>query len=469
MPSATQPRHVSYHRLGERRGRKRIYLETSALCAAGFEPGDRFSISINERLSTITIRLDPHGPRLVTKRQRPTSLIPVLDISSDAVDGVARTWERARVDYGAGCIVVRVHRDHVAEATRESRLRARIQAKQPLEVVSLCTGIGALDHAIVNGLGAEGIKSAVTFASEKEERTLAAAMANNETFSPLATTVCGRLEDLEPQLLPRADILIAGLPCTGASLAGRAARHGESPEEHEDAGILFVHFLDAIARVNPAVVILENVVAYRNTAGMLAIRGVLGMRGYHLRETVVDGPSFGNIEARRRLVMVATSYGLGFEFSPPPMLLRELRVSEVLEDIPDDSDRWKHLAHLDAKDAKAAARGTNFRIAIVDPSAETVPTIGAGYSRSRGCEPLIAHPTRTGFRRLLTPGEHAHVKGIPEHLVSGLTEPQQHTALGNAVTYNAFVHLGRTLARALQHFEQNEYDAGLQPTLFAAC
>jgi DNA (cytosine-5)-methyltransferase 1 len=469
MSSATQPRHVSYHRLGERRGRKRIYLETSALCSAGVEPGDRFSISVNALHSTITIRLDPHGPRMVTKRQRPTTLIPVLDISSDAVDDIARTWERARVDYSSGCVVVRVHRDHVAEATREARLRERLQSQRPLEIVSLCTGIGALDHAIVNGLCAEGVKAAVTFAVEREERTLSAAMANNEVFASNATTVCGRLEDLEPQLLPRADVLIAGLPCTGASLAGRAARHGEAPEEHEEAGILFVHFLDAIARVNPAVVILENVVAYRNTAGMLAIRAVLGMRGYHVRETVVDGPSYGNIEARRRLVMVATSYGMGFEFALPPQVNATVRLSDILESVPDDSERWKHLAHLDAKDAKAAARGTNFRIAIVDPTAESVPTIGAGYSRSRGCEPLLEHPTRAGYRRLFTPLEHSRVKGIPEHLIAGLTEPQQHTALGNAITYNAFLHVGKTIGRAMQIFEHHEFDAGLQPMLFAAC
>ena len=68
--------------------------------------------------------------------------------------------------------------------------------------------------------------------------------------------------------LPTVEILEAGLPCSGASVAGRAKRSLALAEEHPEVGHLVVSFLMVIARVKPAVVLLENVKQYLTTGSM---------------------------------------------------------------------------------------------------------------------------------------------------------------------------------------------------------
>lgn len=469
--SATAPvptrRLVAYHRLGARYGKKRIYLESRAVETAGFAPGDRFAVEVDERTGTIVVRRDERGARHVTRRVRASgTVIPVVDVASDAIDSLAKRWERARVEYGSGTIVLRVHRDHEAEAERVSRLRARLNDRAPLRIASLCTGVGVLDHAVASGLARAGVRAEVSFAVEQDVSVLEAALTNNEVIANDAVAVFGKIQDLERSVIPKADVLIAGLPCTGASLAGRAARGGTAPEEHPDAGTLFLTYIDAIVTANPAVAILENVPSYRNTAGMLAVRAALSLRGYVVHERIVEGPMFGDLEARRRLCMVAVSEGIGFDIdSLSATRAKPARLADILEDVPLDSDRWKLRDGLERKNAKADANGTNFRLQIVDGDSETIPTMTAGYARMRGCEPLLEHPERRSYRRTLTPSEHAAAKGVPFHLVRSLSEPQQHEALGNAVTYHAFVAVGQALGRALQAFAEVDDRAGDQVSL----
>lgn len=468
MGNGTARTLIAYHRLGDRNGRKRVYLESQAVSAAGFAPGDRYAVHVDEAAQTITICRDERGARHITRRQRSTgAVIPVVDVTSEAIDSLARRWERARVEFGADTIVLRVHRDHSAEAERLRRLRDRLASGERLAVASLCTGIGALDHAIVTGLRRELVDAEVRVAVENNPRVLEATLANNDAVAQNAVAIFGRLQDVEPQDLGRADVLIAGIPCTGASLAGRAARAGAAPEEHPDAGTVFLSYIDAIVAANPAVAVLENVPSYRNTAGMLAIRAALELRGYTVHERIVDGPAFGDLEARRRLCMVAVTHGITIELDAlVPVREKPARLGDVLIDLPDDSERWKYRDGLERKNAKADEKGTNFRLQIVDADAETIPTMTAGYARMRGCEPLIDHPTKPGFRRTLTPAEHAAAKGIPFALVADLSECEQHEALGNAVTYHAFVSVGAAIGASLRAFAARDERSGEQAALF---
>lgn len=52
--------------------------------------------------------------------------------------------------------------------------------------------------------------------------------------------------------------------------------------------------------------------------------------------------------------------------------------------------------------------------------------------------------------RLLTPREHAQVKGIPECLIEGLPATTAHELLGQSIIYPAFVAVGELVASALK-------------------
>lgn len=249
------------------------------------------------------------------------------------------------------------------------------------------------------------------------------------------------MEEVEYSKLPKVEMLIAGLPCTGASLSGLAKNGLKRAEEHETAGPLFVAFLEAIKVLNPAMVVLENVPNYQNTASYTVIQSVLTALGYEVHDTILE--NMGSLEERKRLCMVATTKGIHFDFNNVvPIRQAESTISEILEDIPDDSPRWKDFAYLDEKEKRDKKAGKGFRRQILDGSEDRCGTAGRGYAKARSTEPFLKHPT-TGKQRLFTPVEHARIKTIPEELVAGLSDTVAHEILGQSVIHTAFVAVGK--------------------------
>ena len=441
---------VSYNRIGDYYGKKRIYIENRTISDMGFTIGSHYRIVADDAEKTLSIILDESGPRLVTKRDRIAGPLSVIDVRSDVFDSIASNAERARVEYGQGKIVVRIHADHAREGARRDRVAAKIASGAALSIVSLCTGLGVLDHAVTTGLASNGVVAQVKCAIEVNENIIEHTAMKSDRFASDATLVLGRLQDLDLDLVPEADMVIAGLPCTGASLASRGARHGAEPEEHPEAGVLFLHFLDVVRKAQPAIVVLENVPAYANTAGALAIRAALNLWGYEIHERVMGGNEFGDLENRKRFSLIGVTRGLVFDpASLIPVKVKPATLGDVLEDIGPDSTRWEKREALDRKAERDAAKGNNFKLQHVDATSEFVPTMTAGYARWRTCDPRILHPELAGVRRLLTPKEHARVKGIPEFLIEGLPESQAHEALGNSITYHAFEAVGLAISKCL--------------------
>lgn len=87
---------------------------------------------------------------------------------------------------------------------------------------------------------------------------------------------------------------------------------------------------------------------------------------------------------------------------------------------------------------------------LVDAQSPRVGTIGKGYAKWRSTEPLVkGNQTYPSKLRLLTPAEHAAVKGIPAVLVDGLPATTAHELLGQSVLFEPFRVLGKAIADAL--------------------
>ena len=71
--------------------------------------------------------------------------------------------------------------------------------------------------------------------------------------------------------------------------------------------ICFYCFLNAVIALNPAIVIIENVLPYSAAASMAVIRSVLRSRGYELEETNLDASKFGCLEKQERLCVVTST------------------------------------------------------------------------------------------------------------------------------------------------------------------
>ena len=130
---------------------------------------------------------------------------------------------------------------------------------------------------MVKALSDAGIKTVA--AVELEDKYLQ----NLETNNPNVTTYCGDLAKLDISMLPKADMVVAGIPCEGYSQA--QTKKSEKFEAHP-TGSLGFYVLKIIDAIRPAVVLIENVKNFKSSAMATMTRYVLDSMGYHISETV---------------------------------------------------------------------------------------------------------------------------------------------------------------------------------------
>lgn len=449
---------ISCSKLGLHRGGRRLWLEGLRLQAAGYLPG--VSYAVTAALGRVTLQIQETGERVVSGKTRGRSVYPVIDI--DRIERLLGECERAQVTIDVGVIVIVVHPHDRAVIERRRRLLHRLCCGEPLAFGSLSHGGGILDRALHRGFEDTGVPVTLAWACERESVYLQAAIERNPVWSAETLVLHAEMEDVDTALLPRIDVLAAGLPCTGASMAGRAKNGLRHAEEHETAGTPFLAFLDVIRRCQPALVLLENVTAYADTASMAVIRAALARWGYDLHEHVVGAALAGTLEQRDRLCLIAVTHGLDFEWAPQPVRARETCLGEVLEPIGPDDPAWRRCSYLDDKEVRDQLAGKGFRLQRVTPASTALGTIGRGYAKWRSTEPMLAHPSGDGRRRLLTPREHAAVKGVPAELVAGLPATLAHELLGQSVLYPVWRAVARMLGQHCRQWQQQFQHAARQ-------
>lgn len=443
---------VSIKSIGENKGTKRIWLQGNALVRSGFEPKTKYAV--NKKDGTIVIQKTEAGIKLreVSSRKRADSEIPIIDLNNDTLATMFEGMEKVRVIYKEGEIRILPIASEVRAKERLDDLRNRIKSGTPLQVGSLAHGGGILSHALEAGFAKAGVKTELAFANEYREDLIDHVMANNSAWSDKTIALQGGMQELAfdewvMRTLGRVNILEAGLPCSGASVAGRAKRALTHAESHPEVGHLVVAFLAIIAVTNPAVIILENVPQYQNTASMEIIRHQLRDLAYDVHETVLDGGDWNAMEHRKRMVMVAVTRGMDFDFSQlqrPAKVERQLQ--EILEDIPEDDRRWSKMEGLKAKEIRDAAAGKSFAMQLFNGEDTKIGTLTKGIGKNRSTDPKICHPSDPDLLRLPTPKEHAAAKGIPEELIFGLSATISHELLGQSIIYDPFVSVGSLAA-----------------------
>lgn len=451
------PLHIAILRICHRGTRRRLWLAGRRLADCGFAPGCDYSIARKNGALVLTLT-EGMGRKVHRKfvSKRPT---PVIDIANEEIEAFSKGRDvRLHAQFFPGRIVVTIHPDDEAAGRREMSLGRRIAARMPLRMGSLAHGIGVLDHALKTGLAAAGAKAQTTFAVEADQRYLEASLANNSIWHDGGTSIHGRIQDVPLSDFQKVDILAAGLPCTGASLVGRAATR-RVPEYHPEAGLLFLHFLRIVEVTEPAVVVLENVPAYANTVSFHAIQETLKHRGYAISDAILSGPEHGALENRKRLVMIARPSSMRDPLSCLPTADSNHAVSDIL-DVSVSENAWFDDKAVKAMSKKAISKGNNFKAALLDGDERSVPVLTHGYPTTRATNPYLRHKTKEGLIRRFTPAEHARIKTAPEGLVRELPPTTAHEALGQSVIHRAFVHLGEAIGAALSEWAGRPVIAG---------
>lgn len=444
--------------IGCSKGRPRVYLDMPDLEVSGFAPGQSYKREVSLESRRITLTADDNGSYVVSKKEKGGTMCPVIDLHSTEAFKPFEGMEAVR-------IVLQVNRIHImplaSEAKRAERLArmARSLEAGVLHTAGAAFGGGVLDHAAHAGLSASGIEANLVMANEIDEGLIAHAQLNNDCILSETTLISAPMQELVQddwamERLPKADLLCMGIPCSGASIAGKSKRSLSMMENHPEVGHLVASAVMLINRINPAVIVVENVTQYAVTASAQILRQHLRDSGYEVHETELKAGDFGCLENRERWFMVATTRGIDLDLSNLAPVLKTVRnVSEILEDVSLDSPEWRGFDYLKTKETRDAAKGNGFAMQVVTPQSTSVPVLRKGYHKGGSTDPLLAHPENPDLLRQFTVVEHARIKQVPERLVEGLNKTDGHILLGQGIAYAPVVALFKRIGECLKNWK----------------
>lgn len=456
---ATSMHNVKVLSIKEHRGNPRFWTEGNPPLRSGFEPGVRYSLV--KHGGGILVKVDPNGDRTVSRKTRAGKEIPVLDVNNKEDLEPLRGHSVVRVAFGDGQVFLSPLASEARRIRRLERLKAHLLSAGELTLAGIASGGGVLSHAIHAGLKASGLKPKLTAFNEIREDLCEIALEHNDALSPDTVVLNMPLQELafDDAVLSRigeVDIAELGLPCSGASVAGRAKLGLSMPEQHPNVGHLVVGGLAILAKLNPSVAIFENVTQYANTASAALMRQQLSDMGYDTFERELFGPDFGTLEARNRWCLVAVTRGITFDLDsliPAPSVVQT--VGDVLEPPEAVADRWSEMKGLKAKQERDIAAKKGFMMQIYTGAETRINTLTKGIAKNRSTDPKIQHPTDPSLLRIPTPLEHGRFKGLPENLITKLVGQMSatcaHELLGQGICYPPFkavaTHIGEALRR----------------------
>lgn len=452
--------------LTEHRGSPRIYLDDALLDELGVNQESPHYDRLWEG-NKLILKLSDNGKYKVSSKVKSGGRVNVIDINTSKLSDIFEVNSKLRIIIKKGLVVIQAHSSELAIKQREDRFINAIVNNTELKKGSTFHGGGVMDNALYSGFAKSGVASVVSFAIEIDSRYLNSSMINNEhIFNKETVFINSDIALVHTHNMQQVDILSGGIPCTGASLSGRAKNKLQFAESHESAGACFFSFLNIVKGSNPSVVIIENVKQYMKTASFEVIKSVLASLGYDLMVDVYNGLDFNASESRNRMVCIAISKGLnsdGFlssieekiqgKKSPPTP------IADILDDIPLNDPSWKEVAYLKDKAKRDLEAGKGFAMQILDSDAKYCGVLGAGYAKSRSTEPRLCHPVNAVLSRLFNKREHARIKKAPEYIVDGLSETVAHQVLGNGVIWSLFDVIGQAIAEtALELFSSRKPD-----------
>lgn len=444
---------VFMSKIGTNKGIRRIWIQGERLRQVGFLPGQGYRVEINDK--HIVLHLDDSGKRAVAHGGKKEAPFPIIDLNNKEVDEAYAGMETVRIIMRKGEIHILPLASDIRVQERMLRAKEIFDNNMPIPIGSLSHGGGVMSLAFHEGFEKAGLKSELVFANDIRDELLDQACNHNPAWTVNTQYLAAPMQELafDPWLMNKVSkclVLEAGIPCSGASVSGRAKRGLGQPEDHPEVGHLVVAFLAIIAKVNPLIINLENVVPYQSSASMSIIRNHLTEWGYDIHEIVLAGNDFNVLENRKRMVMVAVTRGIEFDFAKlqyPEK--RKLLLSDILDDVPLDDPSWSKMEGLKKKEISDKAAGKSFAMQIFDGTEDHIGTLTKGIQKNRSTDPKILHPTNPDLLRIPTPSENARAKGIPEVVVKDMSKTIAGELLGQSIVYPKFVEVSRLIGQTL--------------------
>lgn len=422
----------------------RIWLEGAKLEREGFRPNQGYMVEVSGntvtlRTDTTTVTPETFISGTVSRRMRGEKELPLVELRHSKLFEIFEEGQKLLVVVEVGKIVITAHEQENRVREREAMFNGKLASGEMVVVNSVFHGSGVMDSALHDGLLRQGIKTVLGIAVEKEDKYLDNSLTNNShIWDEFSMAVNCAIEDLEG--VPQADLVFMGIPCIGASVAGRSKKGTQYAEQCESSGMLIYFIIDFVRKSNPAVAVFECVKPYASTVSAHLLRSVLVHLGYQLDERTFNGNEFGALENRNRWVLLATSRGITAPQleSVQPLYEKQATLAECLDDIPANDPQWRGFDYLKSKEISDKEKGSCFARQMFTDDSDHVNTITREYQKARSSDCFHRHPTDPELSRLYTPEEHARFKRVPLRLISGLAKTTAHEVLGQSVIYSVF-------------------------------
>ncbi|KAF4554688.1 Hypothetical protein D9617_4g004430 [Elsinoe fawcettii] len=216
----------------------------------------------------------------------------------------------------------------------DSQGRANISSESPVKLPSLrgmglCCGGGSFDRGLEDG-GAIHFKHAIDFdstalhtyrANADKDATLKLFLGPMEMYLGEALKGNSGSALMDIAAVGDVDVIAAGSPCQSFSIL-QSNRHSTRSLKHAS---LIACVLSYVDHYMPLYFYLENVVSIANVAKgvpedqnmMRKIIATLVALGYQVQQNVLDAPSYGSFQSRRRVIVTATAPALMPPHRPP--------------------------------------------------------------------------------------------------------------------------------------------------------
>lgn len=293
-----------------------------------------------------------------------------------------------------------------------------------LRVVSLFSGAGGLD------LGFEKAGHHVIWANDNDQDSVATYQANLSENIVLADVA-----DIDPKIIPDADILIGGLPCQGFSLANVNKVDGDARND------LYAQFVRILQAKRPKFFVIENVrgmLSLQKGKAFERIGDALRSSGYTIEHRVLLAADYGVPQSRIRLFVVGVREDLSPMFAyrfPEPTHSKDpkktgrkpwVTVGEALAGLPEPGQSSKLQNHIGSQYKVTNRNFTGHRLTNPDKPSPTILARGNGG----GGVCAIAHPKN---HRRMTVRESALVQTFPIDFKFEGALNSMYRQVGNAV------------------------------------
>lgn len=239
----------------------------------------------------------------------------------------------------------------------------------------------------------------------------------------------------------QANVLLAGLPCQGFSIAGKG-----NPKDERN--YLYVPLLEAVSTIVPDLVVFENVQGIlhkRNSAVFQDIRGRFKALGYSVTYRVLNASAFGVAQLRWRLFLVASRpFPADLVFEALERQYQRVTVRQLLKGCPRKRPK-PQIGHVFMQHGERVVEKLRYLRPGGPISYRRLDWGTPAFTIISGHRALPVHPSEP---RAISPREAARLQGFPDSYLFAGAMSRQIEQVANATPPPVAKEIARAIAKA---------------------